>query len=260
MISFNKNFFSKREAEILDQTSHRPFPLPANSWFIHQKWKNVLFLHWQLDAELIERYLPAHLKLDTFKGKGWITITCLEMDDVKLKNFPSIPSISSFYEVNVRTYVTYRNIPGLFYFSLDASSWLSVLGARWTSPLPYFNADIVSHKNPTGDTYIQSKRKSQPPAELILNYASTGNEIPVEKKSIDYWLLERYGIFIQVAGNAIHQIAMHHLPWKIREVNVDIKHNTMTFPLGLILDSKNTLFHFCQDQELFLWNDEKVKI
>jgi uncharacterized protein YqjF (DUF2071 family) len=53
-----------------------------------------------------------------------------------------LPGHSSFAELNVRTYVTFGGKPGVFFFSLDATSHAAVWAARATYHLPYFFAEM----------------------------------------------------------------------------------------------------------------------
>jgi uncharacterized protein YqjF (DUF2071 family) len=50
----------------------------------------------------------------------------------------------NFLETNVRTYVHHRGEPGVWFFSLEASSRLAVYAARVGWGLPYFHADMSS--------------------------------------------------------------------------------------------------------------------
>ena len=64
------------------------------------------------------------------------------MSHVHLRGLPSLPD---FPELNVRTYVVPRGSteePGVWFFSLDATSALAVRAARWSYYLPYFDARI----------------------------------------------------------------------------------------------------------------------
>jgi uncharacterized protein len=53
---------------------------------------------------------------------------------------PALPVVGQSNELNVRTYVHFNGVPGVWFFSLDASNTLAVLGARAAIGLPYFRA------------------------------------------------------------------------------------------------------------------------
>lgn len=65
---------------------------------------------------------------------------------------PPLPYVSSFPEVNVRTYVSYEGKPGIFFFSLDVGSSLAASPARRFYRLPYFLARMTMEVNERGAT------------------------------------------------------------------------------------------------------------
>jgi uncharacterized protein YqjF (DUF2071 family) len=62
------------------------------------------------------------------------------MTNVAPRFVPSLPWVSEFAELNVRTYVTVDGKPGVYFFSLDAESAMAVAAARSLLHLPYFTA------------------------------------------------------------------------------------------------------------------------
>ena len=56
---------------------------------------------------------------------------------------PPVPRLSTFPELNVRTYVTRDGKPGIWFFSLDAGSTLAVEGAKRLYRLPYHRARMT---------------------------------------------------------------------------------------------------------------------
>lgn len=115
---------------------------PPGTPVMHQQWNNLLFLHCSLDADVLRPFIPPQLEIDTFEGHAWIGITPFTLSDVHLTSVPPIPGLSSFHELNVRTYVHYNGIPGIWFFSLDASKVLPAIAARLFFMLPYFKAQI----------------------------------------------------------------------------------------------------------------------
>ena len=72
--------------------------------------------------------------------------------------FPALPLMSRSHELNLRTYVYLDGVPGVWFFSLDASSPLVVWGARTAFSLPYFRARMRLEQE--GQTiHFRSERK-----------------------------------------------------------------------------------------------------
>src|SRR5438093_2627949 len=92
---------------------------PEGTPVMHQRWENLVFLHWPLAPDLVRPLIPMELEIDTFQDEAWIGITPFSFTNVHLTAIPPIPGLNSFQEINVRTYVHYHGIPGIWFFSLD---------------------------------------------------------------------------------------------------------------------------------------------
>ncbi|MCP4081054.1 MAG: DUF2071 domain-containing protein, partial [Planctomycetaceae bacterium] len=82
------------------------------------EWNDLLFAHWPVSAETLAPHLPEGLEVDTLEGQAWIGLVPFQMADVAPRFVPAIPGVSAFPEMNVRTYVTCRGKPGVWFFSL----------------------------------------------------------------------------------------------------------------------------------------------
>jgi len=94
------------------------------------RWHDLLFMHWPVPADALRPLIPSRLGLDTFGKEAWLGIVPFYMTGVRPRFVPPIPGISAFAELNVRTYVTADDKPGVWFFSLDAASKLAVRAAR----------------------------------------------------------------------------------------------------------------------------------
>ena len=92
--------------DILKIHEHRVYPLPKGPWVMRQTWHNLLFAHWPIPAEAMRALVPQALPLDTYGGQAWLGIVPFEMQDVHPRGLWSVPGLSNFPELNVRTYVT----------------------------------------------------------------------------------------------------------------------------------------------------------
>ena len=94
---------------------------PVGWPIMYQSWDKLLFLHWEIPYDDLRRLIPAPLEIDTFEGKAWLTISPLTIYDARPVFVPPIPYLSRLHELNVRSYVYYDGVPGVWFFSLDAN-------------------------------------------------------------------------------------------------------------------------------------------
>src|SRR5213079_2252897 len=88
----------------------------------------------------VRERVPAELEVEQHDGSAWLGITPFRLTALRARGTLPLPGFSSFLELNVRTYVRSGDRPGIWFFSLDASSRLAVEAARRTYKLPYFRA------------------------------------------------------------------------------------------------------------------------
>ena len=143
---------------IVQDVAHRPWPIPNRPWVMTQTWHDLLFAHWPVDAQSLERLVPSPFELDLFEGRAWLGIVPFVMTNVAPRGVPAVPWLSSFPELNVRTYVRVGGRPGVYFFSLDAASALAVHAARLLLHLPYYWASMTVGTSSTWVHYRSHRR------------------------------------------------------------------------------------------------------
>src|SRR3954469_13425595 len=138
---------------MLDETAHRPWPLPARPRIMTQTWHDLLFAHWPVDRAQLAALLPAGLELDLYDGEAWVGIVPFHMTNVAPRRVPSLPWVSAFAELNVRTYVHVGGKPGVYFFSLDPANPRSVAAPRALFGLPYYSATMEVQQTADGVAY-----------------------------------------------------------------------------------------------------------
>ncbi len=104
-------------------------------------------MHQPVPVELLRRLVPPQLTIDTFDGQAWATLIPFAIQGSRPAGAPAALGMS-FLETNLRTYVrSPQGEAGIFFFSLEASSWLAVAGARAAYALPYFPARMECRKD-----------------------------------------------------------------------------------------------------------------
>ena len=122
---------ASRQARSLRDVEHRPWPVPGGRWVMGLTWDDLLFVHWRVPAEDVQRRLPDALEVELHSGSAWLGIVPFRVSSLRSRGLLPVPGVSSFLELNVRTYVRSADgKPGVWFFSLDATSRLAVRAAR----------------------------------------------------------------------------------------------------------------------------------
>jgi len=244
-----------RQASTLKETAHRPWPLPTGSWIMGQTWDDLLFAHWRVDAAALDELVPTGLELQEHDGSAWLGVTPFVLNNFRLRGMLPLPVVSSFPEINVRTYVSAEGKPGIWFFSLDTSSRGAVEAARRLYKLPYFHARMaVEHRAGRVD-YSSTRRESHRPFVFTGSYAATGEATIAEPGSREHFLTERYCLY-SADESGLHRAEIHHPPWPLRPAEAELELNTMP-PDGVELQSE-PLFHLGARQDVVIWPLERV--
>lgn len=222
-----------------------------------QTWDDLLFAHWRAPAETLRALLPSGLELDLYEGEAWIGITPFSVTSLRARGLPPLPLVSSFLELNTRTYVTDGEKPGIWFFSLDASSQLAVEGARHGYRLPYFTADMQASWR-SGWLEYESRRVDSrgEDAEFRARYRSNGDELDVDPRSLAYFLTERYCLYTTDEGR-LKRAEIHHRPWPLQPAEAVVEENSMP-PNGVELLDDEPLLHFSARQDVVIWPLEAI--
>ncbi len=246
----------REQARSTRWTAHRPWPLPRGPWVMGQTWESLLFAHWPIEPAAMRRVVPDALPIDTFDGMAWLGVVPFEVRALRARGLPPMPAGSRFLELNVRTYVTLGDRPGVYFFSLDAASLLAVAGARLTYRLPYFHADMSLERRGARIAY-ESRRARGPAARFRAEYEPTGEHFTAAPGTLDHFLIERYCLY-SVSGGRVRRAEIHHPAWSLRTAAASILENTMTRPAGIELPSTEPLLHFAEPQDVVVWPPRRI--
>ena len=244
---------------ILFATAHRPWPAPMAPWIMTQRWNDLLFLHYSLAPEMVRAKVPEVLALDTYEHLAWVTVAPFWINHLRPPGVPSVPWFSRFAEVNVRTYVTHRGKPGIYFFSLDASNLSAVWGARIFYRLPYWQASMKVRGKGGPKIEYSSKREHGPrPAELKCWYGPADKRtFQAHPGSLQHFLTERYCLYTASRGR-LYRGEIHHLPWDLQEARFEVRQNTMAQPAGLKLPAQPDLAYFSSELKVLFWAPERL--
>ena len=163
-----------------------------------QEWHDLLFLHWQIPVSLIRQKIPKQLEIDTYNDAAWIGIIPFQMKRLRPSFACSLPPISNFTEVNLRTYVKDKyNRKGVWFFSLDTQNLFGNWIARSFFHLNYRYAKTKFIKDTQDECICKSNIPNTELNEQIYQWRYTNDSLMPSKnpESLEFFLTERYRLF-----------------------------------------------------------------
>jgi uncharacterized protein len=183
-------------------------------------------------------------------------VTPFRLSGLRLRGLLPLPVASTFPEINVRTYVSLDERPGIFFLSLDAASPVAVEAARLVYKLPYFRARMSVEAS--GDWLEYSSTRTDEGGHGAFfrgRYRPVGGLEPPVPGSREHFLTERYCLYTLHEG-AMHRAEIHHPPWPLQRAEAEIEENSMP-PPGLELRG-DPLCHYSERQDVVIWGLERV--
>ena len=244
---------ASRQGRALRHVEHRPWPPPDGRWLMGQTWDDLLFVHWPVPLEQVRPHVPDALEVEEHDGSAWVGITPFRVGGLRSRGVLPLPFVSSFLELNVRTYVRSPDgKPGVWFFSLDATSRLAVRAARRQYHLPYFDARITF--DPVGGwTDVECARLAEPGRVFSARYRPAGPASVSQPESLEWFLTERYCLYATDHG-VLHRAEIHHTPWVLRPAEVEIELTSIA-PLELRGDP---VCHAAERQDVVIWPLERL--
>lgn len=219
-----------------------------------QRWDDILFLHWPVAPGTLRPLVDERLELDLIDGAAWVSLTPFTMRRARLRGLPRLPLLSTFHEVNLRTYVRAGGVPGIWFFSLDAASAPAVALARATLGLPYRWAAMA--RGATDERRWYRSRRRGSPAVLEVEWRA-GEAVPDPPGALDEFLADRHALYTTVAG-ALVRMRVRHAPWRLREVRLDALAQTCTREAGIPVAERPALARCSEGIDVEVLAPERV--
>jgi uncharacterized protein YqjF (DUF2071 family) len=216
-----------------------------------QTWQRLLFAHWRVDPERLRSLMRSELALDTYGGAAWVGLTPFALTGLRLRGTPPLGSASRFPEMNLRTYVSVDERPGIYFFSLDAASRAAVTAARLTYRLPYVHARMAVRAH--GDTVQYVSRRDDGSAAFAGEYGPRGPAFVARPGTLEHFLTERYCLYVVGNGGRIFRGEIHHPPWRLQPATAALRRNTVAAAAAIELPDEPPLLHYCGRQDMVAW-------
>jgi uncharacterized protein YqjF (DUF2071 family) len=194
-------------------------PRPHGPPILHQSWSHLAFLHWPLEPRFVRPLLPRGLELETYDGQAWLGVTPFRVSRMRPALFPALPWVGDQIELNFRTYVRAGDVPGVWFFSLDATNPLAVYSARRGFRLPYYLASMSYERSGRARRFVSGRtHRGALPARFEAEW-TIGDWLPdAAPGSLDHFLLERYWLYAS-DGTDLWRARIQHERWPLRRAH-----------------------------------------
>lgn len=247
------------------KTSSKPRPLPSGRWVMTQRWNDLLFAHWPIAPSVLSKFVPEGLHIDTFEGSAWLGVVPFWMDRIKFRRLPSIPGVSHFPELNLRTYVRdpKTGTPGVLFLSLDAANLPAVVFARTIYRLPYHWAEMhIQQESEREFSFYSRRRFSNGPVMFVARYRGLGPSrkmVDCAPGSLEYFLTERYCLFTRGSDGQPMRANIHHIPWPLEAAAAEIERNDLAAAMGIALPHQPPVLHYSRRLAVYVWQLERQR-
>ena len=237
-----------------------PTRRPGDRVVMYQKWRTLLFLHWEVPAGLLSGLLPPGLTLDTYEGRAFIGLVPFTMKGVRPAWLPPFAPLSDFHETNVRTYVHHEGKdPGVWFFSLDAANSIAVRLARAWFKLPYHFARMELTRQAQAVSYRSERLWPAPlPGRCEVRCEPTGEAAGSTPGTLQHFLVERYFLYT-AHGGALWRGQVHHPPYQVRGADVEGLDESLLAAAGLPRPAEAPLALFSEGVNVDVFSLRRVE-
>jgi hypothetical protein len=208
-------FSEKTSHQFSDEGRGRLLSLPGEPLFLAD-WERALFIHYEVDAALLQHELP--FALDLWHGRAFVSLVAFTMRDLHPRFGGRAAAwlfrpIATHRFLNVRTYVKHGNERGIYFITEWLSNWLSVQLGPLIYGLPYRFAKLdYRHTHEQGR--LSGKVETPGQGGLVYEARLTPDDsfAPCRTGSLDEFLLERYTAYTS-RGIKRRTFRVWHPPW-----------------------------------------------
>ncbi|WP_113652738.1 YqjF family protein [Pedobacter namyangjuensis] len=193
----------------------------GNNIFLSAEWRKLALANYEVDKEVLVKYLPPFTELDDWQGKYYVSLVGFMFINTKLRGF-GIPFHGNFEEVNLRFYVKYN----------EFGEWKrGVVFVKEIVPKPAitFVANTIYKEN--YQTLKMSHKWEQSDDTLSVEYSwksKKWNRFKVmaqpnaESIAIDSeaeFITEHYWGYTKIEANVTSEYGVEHPRWEVYPIN-----------------------------------------
>lgn len=201
----------------LCETAHERFTVKEGRPLFLCDWARALFIHYEVDADALQREVP--YALDLHEGKAYVSLVAFTMENLRPERGGrfgrwAFTPIAAHSFMNVRTYVKHRGETGIYFLLEWVPNRLSVLLGPATFGLPYRfgRLDYRNHHDTGNVDGCVSVDRCGATLSYRAETPAGAHYAPCERGTASEFLLERYTAFTSDSGTKL-LFRVWHKPW-----------------------------------------------
>ncbi len=221
-----------------------------------QIWSDLVFTHYEADPKKLRAVIPPEFEIDTYRGKAYVGLVAFEMTDGRAPYVP-FGLYSPFGQINLRTYIQYKGVRGVYFFSLDADHFLGSWVANFAFGLPYRNTEILhlpSQNARDGLPWIQSRHTTES-FEVKLTRTHGVHSYP--KDSLEIWLTDLDHYFQKTPSGCIASAQLWHEPFEIQAAQGRVASDRLPRYARDFGIKSGPSFHYVRRAVTYFWPPEE---
>ncbi|MDB6019959.1 MAG: hypothetical protein JWR19_4448 [Pedosphaera sp.] len=195
----------------------------------YSDWLRAVFIHFEVDAELLQCSIP--FPLDLRDGKAYVSLVAFTMKELRpcwggRATAWLFAPIATHGLLNVRTYVRHEGEPGIYFISEWIPNRLSELVGPHTFGLPYRHGQLrYEHQAETG---MLKGTVTAGPNALAYEAGINANIkfVSCPANSLEEFFIERYTAFTS-RGSHRRYFRIWHPPWLQTKIDLRICNDSL---------------------------------
>ncbi len=187
--------------------------------FLTAEWRRLILLTYDVDAFLLEDYLPKGLELDTYKGRTFVSFVAFDFLDTRVLGL-KIPFHINFPEINLRFYVKHTDMNGtvrrgvVFIREFVPKTCIALVANRLYNE-PYQAVQMTSDTDITDDKIIVSHSLVKDKIEHSCQFVVENTPyFPAENSTEHFFKEHEWGFGVSHQGR-LSAYRVEHPKWRI---------------------------------------------
>jgi uncharacterized protein YqjF (DUF2071 family) len=180
-------------------------------------WTNLVLLTFEAPEAVLRPHIHPALELDRWQGRTHVSLVLLDFEETRVRGI-RIPGFVDFPEVNLRTYVRYRDRRGVVFIRELVPSRIVAAAARLWYNEPYKAVPLqssVQHRG--GELTVDRRWLARGAAQRVSIRGPAAASLPDQGSATDHFKEHAWG-FGRTRGGTLLAYRVEHPRWAVRQV------------------------------------------